>query len=89
MIVIIQGELPVQFVTLNLGYTEAGSMYQATTVIHSLTWVNFSSTDSASLVTHVIFVMIVIIKCFWLENRRQLSPFYVHSLQSTPSAGAA
>jgi hypothetical protein len=70
MIVIMQGGLPIQLVTLNLGYTVAGAMYQAATVIHSLTGVDFSSTDSTSLVAHVIFVMIVIIKCFWSENRR-------------------
>jgi hypothetical protein len=68
MIVIMQGKLP-QFVALDLGYTAAGAMYQATTVIHSFTGVDFSSTDSTSLVAHVIFVMIVIIKCFWSENR--------------------
>lgn len=73
MIVIIQGRLPTQLVTLNLGYTVAGTMYQATTVIHSLTRIDSSSTDSTSLVAHVIFVMIVIIKCFWSENR-QSSP---------------
>ena len=79
MIVIMQGELPIQFVTLNLGYTAAGAMYQATTVIHSLTRVDFSPTDSASLVTHVIFVMIVIIKCFWLEKTAS----YTHSMLVT------
>ena len=68
MIVIIQSGLPVQFVTLDLGYTTAGTMYQATTIIHSFARVDFSSTDSTSLVAHVISVMIVIIKCFWLTH---------------------
>ncbi len=66
MIVIMQSRLPIQFVTLNLGYTVAGAMNQTTTVIHSFTGIDFSPTDSTSFVTHVIFVMIVIIKYFWL-----------------------
>ena len=34
-----------------------------------LSRVDFSSTDSTSLVAHVIFVMIVIIKCLWFSHQ--------------------
>jgi hypothetical protein len=68
MIVIMQVGLPIQFVTLDLGYTEAGAMYQAATVIHPFTRVDFSPAYSASLVTHVIFVMIVIYKMLLVKE---------------------
>lgn len=39
-------------------------MYQTPSIVHSFTRIDFAPADSTSLVAHVIFVMIVILKVF-------------------------
>ena len=49
-------------VALNLSYPMASPVYQSASVIHSFPWVDLASADCAGLVTHVIIVIIVILK---------------------------
>ena len=66
MIVILHGRSPIELVALDLRDSLASPMYQAPTIVHACARVYFLSTDGTSLITHVIFVMIVILKTFYV-----------------------